>query len=98
MNWQDPINFIGLLGVFFMLLGIWRTSMGRWSHHSALYELDTIIGAGLLLIYQYNVGAYIVMPINIAYVFVSFVGLSSYAERYAARQKHRQMKSKRKHW
>ncbi len=100
MNWQDPYTLIGLAGVLLVLMAIWRTSVGKWSHHSVIYELDTIFGAALLLVYQYHHKAYIVMPINIAYVYVSFRGLSSFAERYAKRKKYKiekkQLRQKRK--
>lgn len=87
MNWSDPYHYVGAVGVVLVLIGIWRTSSGKWRQNSVWYELDTIVGAGLLLLYQIHMKAYIVMPINIALVIISFRGLSSFAERYAVREK-----------
>lgn len=87
MNWQDPYVLIGFVGMLLILSGIWRTTSGSWRHTSVWYELDTIVGASLIIIYQLHVKAFVTLPINAALVFISFRGLSSFAERYALTKK-----------
>lgn len=96
MDPTDPYTIIGLTGMILILFGIWRTSSGRWHHSTLWYELDTIIGASLIIIYQLNIKAYVTLPINIVLVFISFRGLSSFAERYAKVKAHKLNKNKRK--
>lgn len=93
MEWASPYTICGLSGMLLIMLGLWRTSSGRWHHSTAWYELDTIIGASLIIVYQLHVKAYVTLPINIFLVFVCFRGLSSYAERYT-RAKKRVLKRK----
>jgi hypothetical protein len=92
MNINDPYTIIGIVGMLLVLLGIWRTSTGFWTSKSFLYELDTIIGASLLIIYQLHYKAYVALPINVILVYISFRGLSSHAERFAARELKRSRK------
>jgi glucose uptake protein GlcU len=86
MNWTEPYTVIGIIGMLFILFGIWRTSTGRWTDKSVLYELDTIIGASLLIVYQLHYKAYVSLPIHLLVVFIAFRGLSSFAERYAKKE------------
>lgn len=83
MNFSDPYVITGIIGMLFIVFGLYRTSSGRWRHSSLFYELDSIIGASLLIMYQIHVKAYVALPINLMLVFVSFRGLTSFAERYA---------------
>lgn len=87
MNLNDPYVISGLAGMALIVLGLWRTSSGRWRHTSGWYELDTVIGASLIIMYQLHVKAYVTLPINVFLVIICFRGLSSYAERYAIAQK-----------
>lgn len=97
MYWTNPYTIIGTIGMILILIGIWRTSTGRWHHKSVLYELDTIIGASLLIVYQINMKSYVSLPINLVVVFISFRGLSSFAERYAKKEiNHNRKKKNRK--
>lgn len=89
MNFSDPYVITGIIGMLFIVFGLYRTSSGRWRHSSLFYELDSIIGASLLIIYQIHVKAYVALPINLMLVFVSFRGLTSFAERYAKKVSHR---------
>lgn len=84
MDLTDRYVICGLAGMLIIMLGLWRTSSGRWRHRSVWYELDTIVGASLIIVYQLHVKAYVTLPINIFLVIICFRGLSSYAERYAA--------------
>lgn len=86
MNFNDIYTIIGLAGMVLIMISLWRTSSGRWHHSYVWYELDTIIGASLIIIYQIHVKAYVTLPINVFLVFICFRGLSSFAERYAVRK------------
>lgn len=96
MDFSDYHVWSGIAGMLFIVLGLWRTSSGRWRHSSTWYELDTIIGASLIIVYQLDAKAYVTLPINVFLVIICFRGLSSYAERYALRQK-RSLKRRLKH-
>lgn len=56
---------IGTIGAGCILLGFYRTSIGKWTGKSFWYELDNLVGAVLLIIYQMNVGAYVSVTLNI---------------------------------
>ncbi len=88
----DVYNLIGIIGAFFILVGLYRTTRGKWSHHSLWYELDHAAGSTLLIIYLWHEHAYIGIVINIAYLLASIIGLSSYAER---RMGHRRLGHKK---
>ena len=74
-------QIIGIVGAFLILTGFYRTSIGKWTNKSFWYELDNLIGALLLLIYQVHLHAYVSMIINIVWAIVAFRGISSYAQR-----------------
>lgn len=75
-------NIIGTLGAFLILLGFYRTSIGKWKNKSFWYELDNTVGAVLLIIYSLHLSAYISVVTNTVWAVVAFRGLSSFAERY----------------
>lgn len=72
---------IGSLGAMLLLLGFYRTSIGKWTGKSFWYELDNFFGAILILIYQFHYRAYISVTLNIIWAIVAFRGISSFAER-----------------
>lgn len=72
---------IGLVGAFLILLGFYRTSIGKWTGKSFWYELDNLVGASLLIIYQLSIGAYVTLVLNITWVIVAFAGITSIAQR-----------------
>ncbi len=71
----------GGIGAILILTGFYRTSIGRWSSKSFWYELDNLIGALMLLIYQAHLHAYVSMVINVVWAIVAFRGISSYGQR-----------------
>lgn len=75
-------NTIGVIGACLILLGFYRSSIGKWKNKSFWYELDNTVGALLLIIYQTHLRAYISVVVNIIWAVVAFRGLSSFAERY----------------
>lgn len=80
MTWQF-VDWIGLSGGVLLLIGFWRTSIGKWKTTSFWYELDNLAGCGLLLIYAYQKHAYVNIILNIVWGIVAFRGLASYEER-----------------
>jgi hypothetical protein len=80
-------NLIGFVGACLILLGFYRTSIGRWKNKSFWYELDNLVGALLVIIYQVHLQAYISVALNIIWAIIAFKGLTSFAERYNWRHK-----------
>ena len=90
MNAETLIyNAIGLTGSIFLLFGFYRTSIGKWTGKSFWYELDNVLGAGLIIVYQVHYHAYISVVLNIIWGVVAFRGLTSFAQRYQAQRKKR---------
>lgn len=75
-------NIVGTIGACLILLGFYRTSIGKWKNKSFWYELDNTVGASMLIIYQAHLGAYISVVLNIIWAVVAFRGLISFGERY----------------
>lgn len=82
MNEELFYNIIGTVGAVLILIGFYRTSVGKWKNKSFWYELDNTIGAILLIIYQFRLHAYISVIVNTIWAVVAFRGLTSFAERY----------------
>jgi hypothetical protein len=74
-------NTIGAVGSLLILLGFYRISIGRWSGKSLLYELDNLVGAALIVVYQVHFHAYITVVLNAIWVIVAFRGVTSIIER-----------------
>lgn len=74
---------IGSAGAGLILLGFYRTSIGRWTNKSMWYELDNLIGALLLIVYQVHIRNYISLVLEIVWAIVAFRGVTSLAERYS---------------
>ncbi len=71
----------GLIGASCILLGFYRTSIGKWTGKSFWYELDNLVGASFLIIYQLSIGAYATLVLNVVWVVVAFAGITSIAQR-----------------
>lgn len=88
LHLSTPVSTaFGLAGASFVLFGFYRTSIGKWTGKSFWYELDNLIGASLLIIYQLSIGAYVTLVLNITWVIVAFVGITSIAQRRRGRKK-----------
>lgn len=72
---------IGLIGAILVLFGFYRTSIGKWTGKSKLYELDNFVGATLITIYQIHFRVYITVVLNIIWAIVALHGLTSYSQR-----------------
>ncbi len=80
----NAYNVIGVIGSLLILFGFYRTSIGRWSGKSLLYELDNLVGAALIGAYQIHLRAYITVLLNVVWVVVVVValrGITSIVER-----------------
>lgn len=82
MNTDLIFNIIGVLGAILILLGFYRTSIGKWKNRSFWYEFDNLFGALFLVIYQLHAHAYISVVVNTIWAIVAFTGLTSFAQRY----------------
>lgn len=81
MGIETIYNIIGAIGAFLILFGFYRTSIGQWQNKSFMYELDNLIGAILLVIYQLHHQATISVVVNVIWALVAFRGITSYAQR-----------------
>lgn len=77
----------GVIGAILVLFGFYRTSIGKWTGKSILYELDNLVGAALIAVYQYHYKVYITMVVNIIWAVVAFRGIVSYEERRKKRRR-----------
>lgn len=81
----DAVDLIGVVGAVLVLLGFYRISIGRWTNKSLWYELDNLVGATCLVIYQLHHFAYISVVVNVVWAIIAFRGLSSIAQRRAVK-------------
>ncbi|HSX46686.1 MAG TPA: hypothetical protein VLF87_01700 [Patescibacteria group bacterium] len=77
----NATTFIGVAGAICILFGFYRVSIGKWNGKSVWYELDNLLGAALLVIYQLRVGAYVSVVVNVIWAIMAVVGVSSIAQR-----------------
>ncbi len=78
---------IGTIGAILILFGFYRTSIGKWTGKSLWYELDNLIGAILVAVYQVHYRAYISVGVNIVWAIVAVRGITSYRERQREKTK-----------
>lgn len=76
-------NGVGLVGAVLILMGFYRTSIGKWKNKSFIYEMDNLVGALFLIIYQMHYHAYISVTVNVIWAIIAFRGLTSFAQRYS---------------
>ncbi len=74
-------TFIGIVGALLILFGFYRISIGKWTGKSKWYELDNLIGAILITIYEWHLKVYVPVVINIIWAVVALHGLTSYRQR-----------------
>ena len=81
LNEDTVYNIIGVVGAILILLGFYRISIGQWTNKSLWYELDNLIGAVCVAVYQIHLGAYISVTLNIIWAIIAFRGITSFAQR-----------------
>ena len=83
-------NGLGVIGALLLLFGFFRVNNGRWSNKSFWYELDNLIGATLIIVYQIHYHAFVTVIVNAIWAVVAFAGLSVFFHRVRTRRrKHR---------
>ena len=78
----DNVHLIGIAGAALIIFGFYRTSIGKWSDRSLLYELDNLIGATLMAIHELLIEAYIPMVLSVVWAIVAVRGITSFADRH----------------
>ena len=76
-------NGVGVVGAVLILMGFYRTSIGKWKNKSFIYEMDNLVGALFLIMYQMHFHAYISVTVNVIWAIIAFRGLTSFAQRYS---------------
>lgn len=83
MSTPDIIfNALGIVGALMLLFGFFRVNSGRWSNKSFWYELDNVIGAALIIIYQIRYHAFVTVVVNAIWACVALWGLTVFLRRY----------------
>ena len=72
---------VGIIGALLVLFGFYRITTGKWDGRSRLYELDNLMGASLIAVYQFHYKVYITMVLNLVWAAVALRGLNSYRQR-----------------
>jgi hypothetical protein len=72
---------LGIIGAIMVLFGFYRTTIGKWTGKSRLYELDNLVGASLIAVYQLHYKVYITVVLNVIWAIVALNGLTSYRQR-----------------
>lgn len=72
---------VGTIGAVLILFGFYRTSIGRWTGTSLWYELDNLVGAVMVAIYQVHYHAYVSVGVNVVWAIVALRGLTSLRQR-----------------
>lgn len=82
MSTADIIyNGLGVVGAIMLLFGFYRVNSGRWSNKSFVYELDNLVGATLLVIYQIRYHAFVTVVVNAIWAIIALAGLAVFFRR-----------------
>jgi multisubunit Na+/H+ antiporter MnhF subunit len=84
---ETPFMVAGLVGAALIVFGFYRTAIGRWTTRSMWYELDTIGGTILLIVYHLHIREYISLVLEVVIVLIAIKGVNSIAERNEERKK-----------
>ena len=82
-------NVVGIIGAVMLLFGFYRVNSGKWSNKSVVYELDNLIGAILIIVYQIRYQAFVTVAVNAIWALVALWGLYIFFRRVHAHRKHR---------
>ena len=89
------IDYIGIAGACLILFAFFRITIGKWRSNSLWYELDNLLGAAFMVIYAFSKHAYVSIVLNVVWLTVAFIGVSSFAERRMERAMRHGAKKKR---
>lgn len=87
---------LGIIGACFLLFGFYRISSGKWTNKSVWYELDNIIGATLLIIYQLRYHAYISAVLNAIWAGIALIGVIRFVQQYRAQRRKKPAKKRKR--
>lgn len=82
-------NVLAVIGSVLLLFGFYRVNIGRWTNKSFWYELDNVIGAALIIVYQIYYHAFVSVVVNLIWAGVAVVGLSVFFRRLHYHRKKR---------
>ena len=74
-------NALGVVGALLLLFGFYRVNIGRWNNKSFWYELDNVLGASLIIVYQIRYHAFVTVVVNAIWAVVALNGLLVFAHR-----------------
>ncbi len=74
-------NVLGVIGALMLLFGFFRVNSGKWSNKSFAYELDNVVGAILIIIYQIRYHAFVTVVVNAIWAIIALIGLSVFFRR-----------------
>lgn len=74
-------NALGVVGAVLLLFGFYRVNSGRWTNKSFWYELDNVIGAGLIIAYQIRYHAFVTVVVNAIWAGIALWGLIVFLRR-----------------
>ena len=80
-------NVLGVIGAVMLLVGFFRVNNGRWSNKSFAYELDNLVGAVLIIIYQVRYHAFVTVVVNAIWAVIALAGLLVFARRLHLHQR-----------
>ncbi|MBX6334635.1 hypothetical protein IRY61_04845 [Candidatus Saccharibacteria bacterium] len=84
------VNVLAITGSILLLFGFYRVNTGKWSNKSFWYELDNLIGAIFIIMYQLYYHAYVSVVVNLIWASVAVAGLIVFFRRFYRRhRKHR---------
>lgn len=89
------VEIAGMAGAILCLFAFYRTSIGRWTGKSLWYELDNFLSGVLMGYYAYEKQAVASLVLNVIWVGVAIIGLSSIRERHPQLKKSTRSKSRR---
>ena len=90
---MKTIDIIGFVGAGLVLLGFYRLQTGKWGNGSFIYELDNLIGSGLLVYYAVYNKFYPSLILNVVWALVAIKGLESLAARKRSAKKKQKKKT-----
>jgi Na+-transporting NADH:ubiquinone oxidoreductase subunit NqrB len=82
MSTADIIyNVLGMIGAAMLLFGFYRVNSGKWTNKSFAYELDNLVGAVLIIIYQVRYHAFVTVVVNAIWAIIALIGLVVFVRR-----------------
>ena len=74
-------NIVALIGALLLLFGFYRVNSGKWTNKSFWYELDNVVGATLIIIYQIYYHAFVTVVVNFIWAVVALFGIITFVRR-----------------